>query len=106
MPPAPPANPYSALNFRVELDGITVAAFSECSGLASETDVIEYRSGSDGPGSARKLPGLRKFADIVLKRGITKDRQLWDWYKTVLDGAVQRKQGSIVMLDDAGQEVL
>jgi phage tail-like protein len=105
MPPAPPANPYSVLNFRVELDGITVAAFSECSGLASEIDVIEYRSGSEGT-STRKLPGLRKFADIVLKRGITKDRQLWDWYKTVLDGAVQRKQGSIVMLDDAGQEVL
>ena len=90
MPPAPPTTPYSALNFRVELDGITVAAFSECSGLASEIDVIEYRSGSEG-GSIRKLPGLRKFANIVLKRGITTDRQLWDWYKTVLDGAVKRK---------------
>jgi phage tail-like protein len=105
MPPPPPANPYSALNFRVELDGITVGAFSECSGLVSEIDVIEYRSGSEG-GAIRKLPGLHKFADIVLKRGITKDRQLWDWYKTVLDGAVQRKAGSIVLLDDAGQEVL
>ena len=105
MPPAAPVNPYSALNFRVELDGITVAAFSECSGLASETDVIEYRSGSEG-GSARKLPGRHRFSDIVLKRGITKARQLWDWYKAVLDGAVQRKAGSIVLLDDAGQEVL
>jgi phage tail-like protein len=105
MPPAAPVNPYSALNFRVELDGITVAAFSECSGLASETDVIEYRSGSES-GSARKLPGRQRFSDIVLKRGITTDRQLWDWYKTVLTGAVQRKSGSIVLLDDAGQEVL
>ena len=98
-------DPYSALNFRVELDGITVAAFSECTGLTSEISVVEYREGSEG-GSTRKLPGVRKFANIVLKRGLTKDRQLWDWYKTALDGQVQRKAGSIVLLDDAGQEVL
>jgi phage tail-like protein len=105
MPPIKRDDPYPAFNFLVEIEGIQVAAFSECSGLVSETDVIEYRSGGEA-GSARKLPGLRKFANIVLKRGITKDRELWDWYKTVLDGNVQRKAGSIVLLDDGGQEVL
>jgi phage tail-like protein len=105
MPPPSRNDPYSALNFRVEIDGITIAAFSECSGLVCETDVIEYRTGGES-GSARKLPGLRKFANIVLKRGITTDRQLWNWYKTVLDGNVQRKAGSVVLLDESGQEVL
>jgi len=89
----------------LEIQGITTAAFSECSGLCSEIEVIEYRSGGE-TGSARKLPGLRKFADVVLKRGITKDRELWDWHKAALDGNVQRKAGSIVLLDDGGQEVL
>ena len=98
-------DPYSAFSFRVEIEGITAAAFSECSGLVSDIDVVEYRSGSES-GSARKLPGPRKFANIVLKRGFTTDRQLWDWHKTVLDGKVQRKAGSIVLLDDSGQEVL
>src|SRR5437899_5379398 len=103
MPPGPRNDPFTGLNFRVELDGITVGAFSECTGLVSEVEVIEYRSGSES-GSPRKLPGLHKYANIVLKRGYTSDRQLWDWHKTVLDGQVQRKAGSIVLLNDAGQE--
>jgi phage tail-like protein len=98
-------DPFSKFNFLVELEGIAVAAFSECSGLVSEVTVVEYRAGSDR-GSARKLPGLQKFANIVLKRGITTDRQLWDWHKTVLDGNIQRKAGSIVLLNESGQEVL
>ncbi|HEY3124363.1 MAG TPA: phage tail protein [Thermoanaerobaculia bacterium] len=105
MPPGPTNDPFTGLNFRVELEGIAVGAFSECSGLVSEVEVIEYRSGSDR-GSPRKLPGVHKYANIVLKRGYTSDRQLWDWHKTVLDGQVQRKAGSIVLLNDAGQEVL
>jgi phage tail-like protein len=104
MPPAARKDPYSSFRFRVEIDGVTAAGFSECSGLSSETDVIEYRNGIDA--TTRKLPGLRKFSNIVLKRGITTDRQLWDWYKKVLDGAVQRNDGSIVLLDEKGQEVL
>src|SRR5215813_3547511 len=92
-------DPYLASNFRVELDGITVAAFRECSGLGSELTVIEYRNGSDR-GSPRKLPGLQKFPNITLKRGMTGDRQLWDWHKSALDGNVQRKNGAIVLLDE------
>lgn len=103
MPP-PRDDPYPRCNFRVEIEGLTAAAFSECTGLSSETEVIEYRSGGDA--TVRKLPGVRKFSDIVLKRGITKNRELWDWYKTVLQGNVQRKAGSIVLLDESGQEVL
>lgn len=105
MPPPKRTDPYSVLNFRLEIQGMTAAAFSECSGLSSEVDVIEYRSGGE-MGSARKLPGLKKFANLVLKRGITKDRELWDWYKTVLDGNVQRKSGSIILLDEAGNDAL
>ena len=105
MPSVQRNDPYSAMNFLVELDGISVAAFRECSGLISELTVIEYRNGSDR-GSPRKLPGMQKFSNITLKRGITGDRQLWDWHKTALDGSVQRKNGSILLLDESGQEVL
>ena len=105
MPPPARNDPFTAFRFRVEIDGLTASAFSECYGLVSETEVIEYRSGSDR-GSTRKLPGLRKFTNIVLKRGITADRQLWDWYKSVLDGAPKRRNGAIVLLDDAGQDIL
>ncbi|HKA37607.1 MAG TPA: phage tail protein [Thermoanaerobaculia bacterium] len=98
-------DPFSGLNFRLEITGLKATAFSECSGLSSEVEVIEYRSGGDA-GLIRKLPGLRKYANIVLKRGITKDRELWDWYKTVLDGAAKRRDGAVVLLDEAGNDVL
>ena len=60
-------DPYKNFNFRVEIDGITVAGFSECSGLESEVAVIEYREGADI--SVRKLPGLAKFGDVSLCAG-------------------------------------
>ena len=40
-------DPYAGFNFLVEIDGITRAAFSECSGLSTDTDPIEYREGSE-----------------------------------------------------------
>ena len=98
---SPPArdDPYKAFNFLVEIDGIAVAAFSEVSGLVSETDVIEYRAGGK-TNTLRKLPGLTKYANLVLRRGVTQDAELWNWRKTVEQGTVDRRNGSIVLLDD------
>jgi len=97
-------DPYKNFNFRVEIEGLTVAEFSEVSGLESETAVIEYRTGADRV--ARKLPGLTKFGNVVLRRGLTQDAELWNWRKTVLDGNVERKNGSIFLLADDGTEVM
>ena len=93
-------DPYKAFNFLVEIDGISVAAFCEVSGLASETEVIEYRNGSDKLNAVRKLPGLTKYANIVLKRGVTQDNQLWLWRKAIEQGTPDRRSGAIVLLDD------
>ena len=104
MPGPQRDDPYKSFNFLVEIDGIARAAFSEVSGLESETTVVEYRTGSDF--GTRKLPGLTKYANIVLRRGITQDRDLWDWRQSVVDGNVQRKNGRIILLDDDRTEVL
>lgn len=100
-------DPYKNFNFLVEIDGLTAAAFSEVSGLTAETGVIEYRTG-DMRGAVRKLPGIRKYANLVLKRGMTSNLELWAWFKTVLDGQVppDRRSGAVVLLDDEGREVL
>jgi phage tail-like protein len=98
-------DPYKAFNFRVEIDGVALAAFSEVSGLESETDVIEYRTGTES-NTVRKLPGLTKHANLVLRRGVTQDAELWNWRKTVVDGNVDRRNGSIVLIDDDRTEVL
>ncbi len=96
-------DPYRAYHFLVEIDGITSAGFRECSGLDVSADPIEYREGSDRT-TTRKLPGLAKYGNISLKRGTTDDAQLWQWCKKAIDGQVERKNGSIILLDDTGAE--
>ena len=97
-------DPYKNFNFRVEIDGVALAGFSECSGLRLEIEVIEYREGSD-PSSVRKLPGLAKVGDITLKRGITASKELHDWVDSVRNGVANRKNGVIILLDDERKEV-
>ena len=92
-------DPYKAFNFLVEIDGIQAAGFTECTGLSTETDVIEYREGNER-GGVRKIPGLAKFTNIVLKRGLTRSRDLWNWRKVIIDGGVDRRSGVVVVLGD------
>jgi phage tail-like protein len=93
-------DPYAGFNFLVEIDGVTVAGFSECSGLSMETDAIEYRTGAEDI-TVRKLPGLKKFGNITLKRGFTDSKALYEWRKLVMDGKTKRQSGSIVLLNEA-----
>jgi phage tail-like protein len=98
-------DPYPGFNFLVEVDGVIAAGFSEVSGLDTETDPIEYREGNK-TATVTKLPGLRKYPNIVLKRGFTSDKLLWDWRKKVMDGRTERQSGSIVLLNEAREEAL
>lgn len=103
--PGPKRNdPYKNFNFRVEIDGITIAGFSECTGLNAQVDVIEYREGGDH--RIRKLPGLARFGDIILKRGITKSNELQNWFRNILNGKPDRRSGSVILLDDEKTEVV
>jgi phage tail-like protein len=104
MPAPARPDPFGAFNFIVEIDGIAAAAFAECTGLGSETQVIEYRTG-DMAASA-KLPGLTKYSNITLRRGITRDDALWRWRKTVVEGKPERRDGAVVLLDEARNPVL
>jgi phage tail-like protein len=104
MPVGDRKDPYRAYNFLVEVDGITRAGFRECSGLDTSQDPIDYREGTDSL-TTRRLPGLVKYSNITLKWGIT-DTELWDWRQSAMEGKVERKNGSIVLLDDTGAEAL
>lgn len=96
-------DPYRNFRFLVEIDGIVQAGFSECSGFGTSVDVIEYREGGD-VATVRKLPGQFKVSDITLKWGVTDSRELYDWHRTAVNGQIVRKNGSIILQDDAGQE--
>jgi phage tail-like protein len=96
-------DPYGNYNFLVEIDGIARAGFHEVTGLDSTIDVIEYREGGENT-ALRKLPGMTKYSNIVLKWGLTDDAELYKWHRDAVRGNVQRKNGSIVLLDRQGQE--
>ena len=98
-------DPYAQYNFILEIEGTTVAGFAEVGGLSMEQDIIEYREGSD-TATVRKLPGLRKYGNISLKRGYTQNRELWEWRKTTIDGLTERKSGAVILRDEAGEPAL
>lgn len=97
------ADPFRGYNFLVEIDGITQAGFQECSGLDSHAAPIDYREGSD-PRHMRKIPGLNAYTPISLKRGITTSDELYKWHRSAIDGEVSVRNGSIVLLDEKGNE--
>jgi len=111
MPPVYRDDPYAGHQFEVVITGVSddgtavKGSFAECSGLEASMDPIEYRNGSEDF-TVRKIPGLKKFANIVLKRGIIGDLTLWNWILEGLDGSVHRTDGAIVLLDEAKQEVM
>jgi phage tail-like protein len=103
MPPAR-KDPFKSFSFLVEIDGVAAATFRSVSGLAAEAEVIEFRQ--LGESHSIKLPGRIRYPNVILRRGLTTSRDLWDWWETVRDGAIQRRTVLIALLDDAGQTVL
>lgn len=99
-------DPYRGYNFRVEIDNSAVAAFSEVSGLSFDIEPVEYREGNELQLHPRKLPGLRKFGNITLKRGFTDNTELFEWYRTTLNGSVDRRNGAIILRDEDHNDVL
>jgi len=98
-------DPYGAFNFIVQIDGVNVAGFSEIGGLSTETNVIEYREGNQDI-TLRKMPGLRKYTNITLKRGYTNSQDLWKWRQSVMQGRTERKSGTIILQNEQRQPAL
>ena len=106
MPTDTRNDPFRGFNFRVEIEGLPVAAFSEVSGLTAEGDPVDYREGTDPTNNVRKLVGLRKYANLMLKRGYTQNTTLWDWYRRIAEGQADRRNGSIVLMNEAHRDVM
>src|SRR6266536_4720419 len=97
-------DPFASFNFLVESGGLIQAGFSECTGLNSETNIIEYREGKDDP-TMRKLTGLAKFGNVTLKRGVGGGRQMFEWRQMVKQPTDEptrepRRDISILLLDE------
>ena len=98
--------PLPVFHFTVEWGGTRVG-FSEVTGLTQENQAIEYRDGSFREYSSIKMPGLRKFNNITLKRGIVKgDNKFFQWLSTVKLNTVERRNLTIKLLNEDHQPVM
>ncbi|WP_139487985.1 phage tail protein [Brevibacillus dissolubilis] len=97
-------DPYRRFRYRVEMDGIQQAGFSEVTGFDASLDIVEYREGNEVI-TPRKLPGLAKYGNITLKWGVTDSMELWNWINDCIQGKVSRKSVTIIAINEEGSDV-
>ena len=93
----------------LELDGITEGVFKEASGFEARIESIEYRAaGKGGQSILQKIPGSVSWANIVLRRGLSGDAALWDWWQLVeqIGAEGNRKNGTLTCYSAENQAVV
>lgn len=99
-------DPFRSFNFIVDLGDAAAAGFSECNGLSSDGDAADYREGTDFAQTVRKLPGLRKYSNVTLKRGMTQNDALFNWYRNIVNGIPDRRNVTITLMNEERTEVI
>lgn len=96
-------DPYRNSRFLLEIDGIVQAGFSDVTIPDISTDPIEYREGNEDT-TVRKIPGLTKYGNLILKWGITNSMELFEWRKQVIQGKTgeARKNIAVILQDEGG----
>lgn len=98
--------PFPKFHFSVEW-GASKIAFTEVTGLQVETEVIEYREGSSSNYSKIKMPGMQKFGNITLKRGVfKKDNEFYEWWNQVSLNTIERRDLIISLLNEEHEPVM
>jgi phage tail-like protein len=111
--PAAPGKPrpfdhYPDYAFKVEIVGIMgdkpAAHFQKFDGFDLEVEAIEYKTGTDA--HAHKRPGVPKYGNIKLSKGVIENKALWDWCMDVAKGDLKRRNITITVLDEARDKAL
>jgi phage tail-like protein len=105
MPKARRDDPYLNFNFVVEIDGVEAAGFSEADLPEGRIAQVAYRDGTDMTSNARLLPGRVEYGPLVLRRGFAGDATLFQWWRAVAQGALDRRNVAVILLDEQRQEV-
>ena len=94
-------DPFRAYNFKLLIQGVTAGHFTECTGLGIRVEAIRYRE-AGSTGVVHRIPGRVEYGDVTLSYGLTQSHELFDWFMTAVNGAPQRKNVSILMMDSGG----
>ena len=98
--------PLPKFHFLVKGDDKQIS-FQEVSGLDAQSEEIKYRSGDSAIFSPVKMPGLVKYSNVTMKKGIFKgDNRFWDWFKEIKMNTIARKNITISLLDEGGNPTM
>lgn len=98
-------DPYSSNNFIIEVEGLLVGGFSECTGLQVEVETEEYREGGQND-FVHRFAGATRHPPLVLRHGLSPLDGLWGWHQDVAAGSIRRRNGTIYLLNQAQAPVL
>ncbi len=99
--------PLPKFTFSVDFGLGAPAAFQEVTGLASQTNPIEYRHGNSPSFYPIKMPGLGKVGNVTMRKGIfVGDAKFWAWYDEIKLNTIGRRTMTISLLDEAGKPAM
>ncbi len=96
--------PFLAYRFLLTIDGLSPMLFTEVSGLGYSLEVIE-KEVSGATHSLKKMAGPIDYDELELSRPINTSTELYDWCQQSADGVVERKDGSLDLLDETGAQI-
>ena len=98
--------PLPKFHFQAEWGGVRIG-FTEISGLDVETEVIEFRDGASKEYSKRKMPGLQKYPNVTMKRGVfASDNEYYKWWNTVALNTIERRDVTVSLLNEKHEPVM
>lgn len=98
--------PMPKFYFRVKWDANEMS-FQEVSGLDIQSEEIKYRHGNSPVFSVIKMPGMKKFGNITMKKGVFKgDNKFWDWLNQIKMNTIKRVPVTISLLDETGKDTM
>ena len=97
--------PMPKFHFEVDLGTeLKGVAFQEVSGMDKEVQIIEYRHSNSKLFSTIKMPGIAKYGNITMKRGIfVNDNTFWEWMEQIKMNTISRRTVLIKLLDESAK---
>lgn len=96
--------PYKKYRYRLEIEGIEQAGFSEVSAPDAAIEPIKYREGNHPNTGFLKMPGLIEYANVTLRWGISDSIEFFEWIQNIANGTIERKTITIILIDDEGND--